>query len=272
MSTVVAGVDTGMACTKAMVMAADRSIIGRAIVPTRGYFRDCALEALSAACEDAGIAINQLGTICGTGFAPDHIPNVSLTVLDTTCHAAGAWFRVQEPLTLIDLGGHVPKVIRVLEGGPCDDVRTARRCALGVGTFLDVSAMQLDIHVTRLEELAAGADTAAPISSYCSVFAGTEVLERLRDGCTREAIARGCIESVADRISEIGALVGPVCASGGVCAWVPGVLKTLEDRCGESIRVLPEPILNGALGAALKALDHQQRQASATARTGSDTP
>jgi activator of 2-hydroxyglutaryl-CoA dehydratase len=130
-----------------------------------------------------------------------------------------------------------------------------RRCAIGLGTFLMYAARHLDVHPTRLQELAAAVDAPAPVGSYCSVFAGSEILERLREGESREAVALGCMHSVARRISEIGGFKEPMRITGGVVEYFPGVLKALVEITGIKAESLPEPIMIGALGAALKALE-----------------
>jgi activator of 2-hydroxyglutaryl-CoA dehydratase len=43
--------------------------------------------------------------------------------------------------------------------------------------------------------------------------------------------------------------------SGGVCEYFPGVVQALAERSGLPAEIVPEPIMAGALGAALYALD-----------------
>ena len=81
-----------------------------------------------------------------------------------------------------------------------------------------------------------------------------EILEQLRDGRNREDIALGTMKSVAERIYEIGGLRDPVLVTGGVAEYFPGVLKSLSEITGLSVEAIPEPIMTGALGAALKVL------------------
>ena len=95
------------------------------------------------------------------------------------------------------------------------------------------------------------ADAPADIGSYCSIFSGQDILEKLRDGATREEIALGCLHSIADRVVEIGNLEGTVRVTGGVPEYFPGVLQILAERTGTEITAVPQPILAGAVGAAL---------------------
>jgi activator of 2-hydroxyglutaryl-CoA dehydratase len=124
---------------------------------------------------------------------------------------------------------------------------------LGVGTFLMFAARHLDVHPTRLQELAAAVDRPAAVGSYCSVFAGSEILERLREGSSREEVALGCIHSIAERVHEIGGFAPPLKVTGGVPEYFPGVLRALAQISGMEVSAIPEPIMTGALGAALKA-------------------
>jgi activator of 2-hydroxyglutaryl-CoA dehydratase len=158
-------------------------------------------------------------------------------------------------MTLVDIGGRDPKVIHVDERGHVLSSRSVRKCAVGIGTFLMFASRHLDVHPTRLMDLATSAEKPAPVGSYCSVFAEVEVIELLRNGATAGEIALGCMYSIAERILEIDRLTGPVMISGGVCEYFPGVAKALAERSALPVEIISEPIMAGAFGAALYALD-----------------
>ena len=46
---IAAGVDVGTECVKAAIATVDGRVIGRAVMPTRGYFQACVYEVLAAA-------------------------------------------------------------------------------------------------------------------------------------------------------------------------------------------------------------------------------
>jgi activator of 2-hydroxyglutaryl-CoA dehydratase len=164
-------------------------------------------------------------------------------------------------MTLVDIGGRDPKVIHVDEKGVVRSSRSVRKCAVGIGTFLMFASRHLDVHPTRLMDLATSAGKPAPVGSYCSVYAEVEVIELLRNGATAGEIALGCMYSIADRILEIDRLEGPVMVTGGVCEYFPGVVKALAERCALHVEIVTEPIMAGAFGAALYALDSARTQA-----------
>ena len=246
-----AGIDVGTECVKAVVVNDDGLVLGRAVTPSRGYFQTCAHEALAAACDDAQIERCELGGLGATGFGMECVAEAAVHASDGACHALGAFQCVSQPMTLVDIGGRDPHVIRVDDLGRRTEAHGVRRCALGIGSFLMFTARHLDVPPTRLQELATGAARGATVSSYCSVFSSTEVLERLRDGATREEVALGCIQSIAERIAEIGGFHEPLFVCGGVVEFFPGVLQALQGLTGTPVRAVADPIHTAALGAAI---------------------
>ena len=252
---IVAGADLGTECVKTVVVNDAGKILGRAVVPTRGYFQDCFQEAMGNALAEAQATAGDLRGVGVTGFAAGCAPLASQTITETLCHARGAHHRTPRAMTLVDNGGRDPKVIHVDEKGHVTSSRSVRKCAVGIGTFLMFASRHLDVHPTRLMDLATSAARPAQVGSYCSVYAEVEVIELLRNGATAGEIALGCMYSIADRVLEIDRLRGPVMITGGVCEYFPGVVKALAERSALNVEIVTEPIMAGAFGAALYALD-----------------
>jgi (R)-2-hydroxyacyl-CoA dehydratese activating ATPase len=252
---IVAGADLGTECVKTVVVNDAGKVLGRAVVPTRGYFQDCFQEAMGNALAEAQATAADLRGVGVTGFAAGCAPLASQAITETLCHARGAFEGARRAMTLVDIGGRDPKVIHVDERGHVTSSRSVRKCAVGIGTFLMFASRHLDVHPTRLMDLATSAEKPAAVGSYCSVFAEVEVIELLRNGATAGEIALGCMYSIAERILEMDRLKGPVMVTGGVCEYFPGVVKALAERSSLPVEIVPEPIMAGALGAALYALD-----------------
>jgi hypothetical protein len=153
-----AGVDAGTECVKAVVVNAEGRVLGRAVVPTRGYFQACVYEALAAALDDAQRTEADLVGIGATGFAMDCVGGATATATEAACDALGAFHLVGEPMTLVNIGGRDPHVIQVEAHGRRGEARNVRRCASGVGSFLMFTARHLDVIPTRLQELASAAE------------------------------------------------------------------------------------------------------------------
>ncbi len=261
------GIDVGTECVKAVVLGGEGAMLGNAVVPRAGYFQDRVTEVQTMALDDAQVAEGDLAGICATGFAENCVPHADHFLGETACHALGAFHFHGEPMTVIDLGGRDPKIIHVDDRGRPTAIHTLRRCAAGIGSFLIFAARQLDIHPTHLQEMANMAEAPADIGSYCSIFSGQDILEKLRDGSSREDIALGCIHSIADRVIEIGNLEGDVRVTGGVAEYFPGVLQVLAEKTGTAVTAVPQPILAGAVGAALWALRTPRLRTVAEHRT-----
>lgn len=248
-----AGVDVGTECVKAVILDGEGTLRGRAVVLTRGYFEERVREVFDTALDDAQLDVSRLDGVCATGFGARLVPEATHGAGEAVCHALGAFHHFPIPMTVVNIGGQEPRVISVDAAGRPTEIATLRQCAVGIGTFLMYAARHLDVHPSQLQELAAAAEHPAHVGSYCSVFAGSELMERLREGASREEVALGCIHSVAERVAEIGGFAAPVKITGGVAEYFPGVLKFLEEFTGEAVEIVPEPMLAGATGAAIKA-------------------
>ncbi len=251
------GIDVGTECVKVVVLDQQHTILGSAIVARRGYFQDRVSEAFPVALEDAQVEAADLLGVCATGFGENCVPMATMVRGDTACHALGAFFHHPHAQRIVDIGGRDPKAITVDDAGQPTAIKTLRRCAAGVGSFLIFAARHLDVHPSRLQEMANRTDEACDVGSYCSTFSGQDILEKMRDGVSRESVALGCINSVADRVLEIDTFDGPTFITGGVAEYFPGVLKALAERTGHPVAAVPQPILTGAIGAAVCVFQEQ---------------
>jgi activator of 2-hydroxyglutaryl-CoA dehydratase len=92
------------------------------------------------------------------------------------------------------------------------------------------------------------------LSSFCTVFAKTEILTHLREGAPVQSIVRGAFESVAARVMEMDPLQGDVVLTGGVAEHNPVFARILGEKLGRAVEVPRHPQHAGALGAALFAM------------------
>ena len=109
------------------------------------------------------------------------------------------------------------------------------------------------LDLVDLDALARAADKKITLSSFCTVFAKTEILAWLRRGERVENIVRGAFRSVVNRILEMDRLEGEVALTGGVVHHNPYLAEALGEALGRSVLVPPQPQFTGALGAALEA-------------------
>ncbi len=102
---------------------------------------------------------------------------------------------IQKDCAIIDIGGQDTKYINVVNGKTVDFLMNDK-CAAGTGKFIEVMANRLGLTIEELFD-DAKVGKPIPISSLCTVFAESEVINYMGEGRCREDIAAGVIDSVA---------------------------------------------------------------------------
>ena len=155
---------------------------------------------------------------------------------------------------LVDMGGQDTKVIRIGAAGDVLDFSMNDKCAAGTGRFLEVILARLQVPFEGLQERVARAPRAVPVSSTCTVFAESEVISLVASDEPLDGIVKGLHLSLASRVASLARVaqdeVEEVMMSGGV-ALNGAMVAALRDTLRRPVRVLPDPQLVGALGAAL---------------------
>jgi predicted CoA-substrate-specific enzyme activase len=246
------GVDVGASATKVVLLDAGGVEVARAVRPSGVDYAATAAACLAEARGAAG-ADAPLSRTLATGYGRDNVGFADGSLTEIHCHGAGAWHQVRRAVTVVDIGGQDNKVIRLADDGQRVDFRMNRKCAAGTGAFLEEIAVRLGLRPDELEPLAGRTATALRLSSFCTVFAKTEILAHLRAGRPVEEIVRGAFQSVVARVVEMAPLDGEVVLTGGVVAYNPTVAELLAEKLGHAVQILPHPQFCGALGAALMA-------------------
>jgi predicted CoA-substrate-specific enzyme activase len=262
------GVDVGASATKLVLLRADGSVAGRAVHPSGVHYEKTALACLREALTEAGAAESDIARTVSTGYGRGNVTFADTALTEIHCHGLGCHHHIPGAITIVDIGGQDNKVIRLDERGRRADFRMNRKCAAGTGAFLEEIALRLALDVAEMDPLARRASEAVRLSSFCTVFAKTEILGHLRAGVPVEQIVRGAFLSVVTRVMEMAPLDGDVVMTGGVVAHNPTVVEILSARLGQEVRVPPHPQFTGALGAALAARNQALRPSDAEAAGG----
>lgn len=246
-----AGIDIGASTTKAVIIDEDKNILGFAVNSSGADFQAASDRALEAARQKAGLSNSDKFTIISTGYGRRNVPYANDIKTEISCHAEGSFFYCPRAHTLIDIGGQDSKIIKIDDSGRRTNFKMNRKCAAGTGAFLEESALRLNIRLEKLNELAEKAENNIEIGSYCTVFTGSEILARIREGVPVADIVKGIFYSVLKRILEMDSLEGNIAMTGGVVAHNPFLVEMLREKIGREIFVPPNPQLTGAFGAAL---------------------
>jgi activator of 2-hydroxyglutaryl-CoA dehydratase len=116
---------------------------------------------------------------------------------------------------------------------------------------------RLDIPLEEMDGLARKSENMVELGSYCTVFSGTEVLEKIRQGKKVPDIIKGLFFSVIKRILEMDSLTGRVVMTGGVVANNMFLVNMVEEIIKHDVLVPEYPQLTGAVGAALFAMENE---------------
>lgn len=249
------GIDSGSWNTKAVVIDVAGRVLGSAVVRSGADLAAAAARVHVDALAKAGLTADAVTAVWATGFGRGSVgfANGSRTELD--CHGRGAAFYIQGPLVVIDIGGQDAKVIRLDASGQRITHKMNRKCAAGTGSFLDEIALRLGIDVQDLDRLASGATQDLELSSFCTVFAGTELLTLIRAGHRPADLARAAYHSLVKRVVAMDVFEGRIVATGGVVAHHPTLVAILSEQIRAEVIVPPHPQEMGAFGAALAARD-----------------
>ena len=254
MSEYFAGVDIGSTMTKVVIM--NQAMLASVIGPTGPEHRKLANRVMEEALARANLSFDDITYVVATGYGRINVPFADKQITEISCHARGVGYLLPEVRTVIDIGGQDCKGIKLSNGRAVDFVMNDK-CAAGTGRFLEVTAEGLGVKLDDMGRLSLTAKNVVRISSTCTVFAEQEVVAKLSDGVPLPDIIAGLHEAIATRIyGMVGRLKieREVALTGGGAKNI-GLVKALEARLGYSVLVPPEPLLTGAIGAALLGKD-----------------
>lgn len=250
-----AGIDSGSWNTKAVIVDGDARVLGTSVVRSGADLAGAADLAYDEALARAGCARADIHAVWATGFGRQSVAFAHGSRTELDCHGRGAAHYVPGPLTVVDIGGQDAKVIRIDAAGQRLSHRMNRKCAAGTGSFLDEIALRLGVPIERMDALASEWRQELELSSFCTVFAGTELLTLIRGGNQPADLAMAAYRSLVKRIVAMDVLQGRVVATGGVIAHHPTMVRLLSRELRVEIMVPPHPQEMGAFGAALAARD-----------------
>lgn len=254
MSQYFAGVDIGSTMTKVVIM--NDSVLASVIGPTGPEHRKLANRVMEEALEKAKLPFEDITYLVATGYGRINVPFADKQITEISCHARGVAYLLPEARTVIDIGGQDSKGIKLKDGRAVDFVMNDK-CAAGTGRFLEVAAEELGVKLEDMGKLSLESKKAVSISNTCTVFATQEVVTKLSEGAALPDIIAGLHEAIATRVYGMLRrlkIEREVALTGGGAKNI-GLVKAMEVRLGFAVLVPPEPLLTGAIGAALLGRD-----------------
>ncbi len=253
------GIDIGASAVKLVIIDQDRRPVARAVRRSGVDYGQSANRCLEEALAGVNLPSQEMQRSVSTGYGRNNVPWPCTSVTEIACHSKGAFAHFRRPMTVVDIGAQDSKMIHLDGQGRRLDFKMNRKCAAGTGSFLEEIAMRLDLQVSELNGLAERSTKEVTLGSFCTVFAATEILEKIRAGESVDDIVKGAFRSVVKRIREMGIVEGALVMTGGVVAHNPLLGILTEEAFQTPVLVPPDPQCVGALGAALFALEKAEQ-------------
>lgn len=251
------GIDIGASRTKVAVMDAARSLLGYAVEKSGTDFSAAAEKCLAASLAMAKASREDIIRTISTGYGRKNVSFANDAKTEISCHGKGCFYYFPLAIAIIDIGGQDNKIIRLDSEGRRVNFKMNRKCAAGTGAFLEEMSARLDIPLENMDSLARQSQHIVELGSFCTVFSGTEVLEKIRQGKKVTDITKGLFLSVIRRVLEMDSLADNIVMTGGVVAHNPYIVTMTEEILQRKILVPEHPQLTGAIGAALYASEAQ---------------
>jgi len=209
------------------------------------------------------LKIEDMACIVSTGYGRAIVPFAHKNITEISCHCRGAQWFVPGVSTVLDVGGQDSKGIRVGEKGDVADFAMNDKCAAGTGRFMEIVAEALQVPLAEIGPLSQQSTKDLPFSSTCAAFGRGAAVTMSKEGERKEDILNGLHEAIANRVMALVKKVGiadKFVISGGIGRNV-GLVKKIEARLdGLKANLPPEPMIVGAVGAALFALDMAKKK------------
>jgi len=261
------GIDVGTSYIKAVIIDPESDIVGSSVERSGPDLQSSIHAAFQGVVASSDISKDDIVHVTATGFGRKKVAFADSVKTEISCHAKGAYSHFHREITLVDIGGQDTKIIKMGATGKIINFKMNRKCAAGTGAFIEEIAGKLDVRREDMNGLAAASRKDVALGSYCTVFASTEILTRIRDGEMVEDMVKSAFGSVAKRIIEMDTLDGTIVMSGGVITYNDFIVEILSKYVGKDILIPPHPQLIGAFGAALYAKENASYEK--TSPTGS---
>jgi len=233
-------------------MGMDERILSRIVGPTGAEHRRLANKVMEEALEQASLSFDKISYVIATGYGRINVPFADRQITELTCHARGVVSLFPTVRTAIDVGGQDAKGLKIKDGRLVDFVMNDR-CAAGTGRFLEVIADTLGVKMEDLGSISLKSTEKVRISNTCTIFAQLEVASRLSEGASLEDIVAGLHDAIASRVVKMAQKlkIEPVVVFTGGVAKNIGIVKAMKENLGCEVSVPEDPLLTGALGAAI---------------------
>ena len=251
------GIDIGSTMTKAVLIDMRGEILSVIKGPTGPEHRQLANEVMKMALDQANLRLDDISYIVATGYGRLNVPFADRQITELTCHSRGVSHLFPNAQTAIDIGGQDAKCMKIDNGKMINFIMNDK-CAAGTGRFLEMIADTLGIKLEDLGDISLKSTKKIQISNLCTIFAQQEVISHLSNGNKLEDIIAGLHDALASRVAGLVRrlkIEPDVVLTGGVGKNI-GIVKAMKENLDCELLIPEDPLLTGALGAAILAKEN----------------
>jgi len=246
------GVDIGSETLKAVLINDDK-ILSDCVIQSTDKAETGARKVIDQALSMASLGLEDVDEEVFTGREKQSIPFVRNSYSEPICHARGVSFLIPDVRTILITGAHGSVAVTVGENHKIRNFISSDKCAGATGMFLSPIAKILQIPLQDFDAYAKQANHKVSISNACAVFAESEVISLIHSRIAKEDIIAGIIEAISERLAGLFKRIkikDNVVMTGGL-ARLQSLIQSMENKLGCRILVPENPVITGALGAAL---------------------
>ena len=184
---VLVGCDFGSTTAKAVVLAADRTLLFTCYALSRGNPIEDAKDLLRQI-RQAGF--QAIGGLALTGYGKDLLNDIlgaDVSVVETVAHARAALHFFPDSDVICDVGGCDIKVM-ILRNGTVADFRLNSQCSSGNGAFLQGVAERYGVPLENYADRAFRAKSLPHLAMGCGVFLQSDIVNQQRKGWSADEI------------------------------------------------------------------------------------
>ena len=208
------------------------------------------------------LKVEDMAFVVSTGYGRAIVPFAHKNVTEISCHCRGAQWFVPGVSTVLDVGGQDSKGIRVGAKGEVADFVMNDKCAGGTGRFMEIVADALHVPLAEIGPLSLKSTKNLAFSTTCAAFGRGAAVSMLKEGERKEDILAGLHQAIATRVTALVKKVGiadKFAITGGIGRNV-GLVSRIEKKLdGLKVTLPQEPMIVGAVGAAVLALDRAKK-------------
>lgn len=252
-----AGIDVGSTYTKAAILDEENELVGKGVMSTGFRLEEAASRTFDEALAAAGLGREDVAYVTTTGYGRSLISFRDVQVTDLTAQAWGTRSLFPETRTVLDVGGQTMKAMRLDERGRVRSFRLNDKCAAGTGAFLEKTARYLGYTIEEIGPLVESSKEIVPISGVCAVFAESEVINHVSQGCSPGDIMHGAMASLIEksvRLMKRVQMEPEFTLVGGIMRF-PTMVRVMREHLTEGVNVPSQDMVQftAAIGAAVLA-------------------